>query len=340
MTYTPNFSDPRVHRACVKAIEWTTTYLRPNKQQWLATREIQRHYGSQSRPLGKYLKNQLLICVNPFYDSLNGRCKTYMLNQTGLNALQEHLGIEITAQIPEWVEDQLDTGEITYADKGHREYHWLQNQPKQRKIKILRSKGYRHEYDIQCCAQTLILQHARSLGFKTETPALDQYIADRQSVREELKNRLGLDTTTIKKILTALLNGASISAWHENSIFTLVNYNKLMISILTEDPYIQQYQRDMRSVWKHLRGTQQLDKGERFNAKMKSEMYRFLEESVRVVIKRSLRKQKIRAFIEHDGWSCDTAVETNKLIYEVKKQTGFEIKLDWTTYESDDCFNI
>jgi hypothetical protein len=171
------------------------------------------------------------------------------------------------------------------------------------------------------------------LGFTKSTPALDRYISDRAQVRDELSQRLELDTQTIKKVLTAILNGGSISAWHENMIFGLVNYNKMMISFLSEDKFIQEYQRDVRQMWKYLRGTRCLEKGQRFNAKMKSEIYRELEESVRVVIKRYLKKTKNVAFIEHDGWSSQKPVDIERLKYEVKRQTGFVIELDWTIHE-------
>jgi hypothetical protein len=111
-----------------------------------------------------------------------------------------------------------------------------------------------------------------------------------------------------------------------------------MIGVLREDLYIQQYLTDLRGMWKEIRKHQSMRYKERFNAKMKSDLYRFLEESVRVVIKRYLKKNKNKSFVEHDGWSCQTAVDIDRLIFEVKKQTGFVIKLDWTIHEYVDCY--
>jgi hypothetical protein len=91
-------------------------------------------------------------------------------------------------------------------------------------------------------------------------------------------------------------------------------------------------------MWKAIRLHQSLSKGERFNAKMKSEIYRFLEEKVRVVIKKHLKKTKNKAFIEHDGWSSERAVDIDRLKYEVEKQTGFVIELDWTIHEYVDSY--
>jgi hypothetical protein len=108
-----------------------------------------------------------------------------------------------------------------------------------------------------------------------------------------------------------------------------------MISEIQNNQWIQQYQRDVRAIWREIRKTQVLEKSQRLNAKMKSEIYRILEDSVRSVIKRYLKKHKIRALIEHDGWSSDTVIDTEQLCFEIKTQTGFVVKFDWTIYESE-----
>ena len=339
MSYSPNFQNPQVHRRIAKSLDWCNAYLSQNKKHWLSYNEIEKQFGSLHRPLGKHLKNSLLICVNPYYSNLTESvCKTYKLNLDGYHTLCQAIDYEPKFKPSAEVLETLDTGEFEYKTIGHRLYHPLQNLPKRIKRPLLASKGYRHEYDIECCAQTLLLQHAQQLGFAKPTPALDQYITDRTSVRSELIARTQLDSKTIKQILTALLNGSNLSCWYTNSIFAYVNYNKEMIQFLKEDHYIQQYITDVRGMWKEIRKHQSLRYKERFNAKMKSELYRFLEESVRVVIQRYLKKTKNRAFVEHDGWSCQTAVDTERLCYEVKRQTGFVIKLDWTIHEYVDCY--
>ena len=339
MIYTPNFQNPQVQRRLIKSLDWCNTYLSQTKTHWLSQREIQRQFGHQSRPLGLYLRNKLLICVNPYYSNLTESvCRTYKLNIEGYTEICSAIDYLPKYLPPPEIDQSLDTGDFEYQNKGHRLYHPLQNLPKRIKQPLLTSKGYRHEYDIECCAQTLLLQHSQALGFKRPTPALDEYINDRALVRSQLTARCGLDSKTVKQILTALLNGSSLSCWHTNSIFAYVNYNRQMIAHLKEDEYIQQYQRDVRAMWSSIRKHQSLRYKQRFNAKLKSDLYRQLEESVRMVIQRYLKKTKNRAFVEHDGWSCQTAVDTNRLCYEVKQQTGFVIKLDWTIHEYVDCY--
>lgn len=338
MTYTPNFQDPRVRRTSERAVAFVERFVDADSH-WLSQREIQRQFGNLSRPLGRYLKDQLLICTDPYFNMQTGQCKRYCRNPDGLKHIKQQLGIQAVAvKVTEKIQEQLDTGEFEYENKANREYHPLQNLPKRIKRPLLAARGYRHEYDIQCCAQTLLLQHARRQGFQGSTPALDRYISDRTSVRAELSQRLGVDTDTIKKILTAILNGGVVSAWHENMIFAYVNYNRLMIQELSVDPYVCEYQREVRDMWKSLRGTQSLRYKERFNAKMKSEIYRELEESVRRVIKRHLKSTKNKHFFEHDGWTCQRVVYMPQLINEVRRQTGFVIELDWTIHEYIDSY--
>lgn len=331
--YQPNFQDPRILRRAQSVLDWVSTYLHPHKDNWLSAREIQRQFGSQSRPLGLWLRNNLLICVNPYYNTEQGICKTYRLNAEGYQSVCQKIGYTAKYTPSEEISQQLVSGVFDYSEKSHREYHPLQNLPKRVKRPLLAQHGYRYEYDIQCCAQTLLLQHARLLGFKKSTPALDQYIKDRLAVRALLAQRTELDTATIKKILTAILNGGSISSWYENLIFSYVNYNTIMIEYLKQDEYIIQYQKDVRSMWSYIRGHQGLEPGERFNAKMKSQLYRELEGSVRTQVRNHLRRTGNKAFVEHDGWTCDKAVDIARLCYEVKRQTGFVIELDWTIFE-------
>lgn len=332
MTYKPCFTDPRVLRRIKSSLDWVSTYV-SNKHHWLSSREIQRKFGSLSRPLGQYLKTKLLICTNTYYSNITHVCQQYKLNQEGYLDLCKQIGYDPKIQISVAQQLELDTGEFQYKQQSYREYHPLQNLPKRIKRPLLSSKGFRHEYDIRCAAQTLILQHARSLGFNRPTPALDRYIQDRTAVRSEISDQLGIDKLTVKRIMTALLNGASISTWHENMIFSYVNYNTMMISQLRENSYIKQYHKEIKLMWRSVRSHRDMRPGERFNAKMKSEIYRICEDSVRSVIKRYLRKTKNQAFIEHDGWSCHKPVDIERLQYEVKRQTGFVIELDWTIHE-------
>lgn len=338
MTYTPNFNDPRIKQRCTKILTFVEQFVKDTPH-WLSTREIQKHTGSLSRPLGKYLKEQLLICTDPYFNIQTGQCKKYIRNNDGIKFLKEQLGIlEVKPIITEQLQQELDTGEFEYTEKSNRIHHSLQRLPKRIKLPILRNNNYRHEYDIQCSVHRLILQHARSLGLSSLTPAMDEYIIDRTAIRQRLANECGISQEQVKQVLTAMIQGGTLSSFHENRIFAGLNYNKTSLSNLQVNPYILQFKEECREIWKTIKPT--LNVGtRRLNGRDKSELYRVLEESVRVVIQRYLKKDKNKYFFEHDGWSCQRAVDIDQLINEVRRQTGFVIELDWTIHEYVDSTN-
>jgi hypothetical protein len=169
------------------------------------------------------------------------------------------------------------------------------------------------------------------------TPALDEYIADRTTVRERLANECGISVEQVKQVLTAMIQGGTLSSFHENRIFQMLNYNKTSLSNLQVNPYVLEFKEECKIIWKTIKPTMSVGT-RRLNGRDKSELYRVLEESVRVVIQRYLKKEKNKYFFEHDGWTCARAVDIDLLILEVKRQTGLVIELDWTIHEYNDSY--
>jgi hypothetical protein len=338
MAYSPNFNDPRVKAKCQSALAFVEQFVKTDKSHWLSTREIGRHFGWQGRPLGKFLKDTLLICTDPYYNPLTGQCKKYKSNADGIRFIKQQLGIStVTLEISDKLQEELATGEFEYTDKSNRIHHPLQRLPKRIKLPILRKHNYRHEYDIQCSVHRLLLQHAQKLGLTTLTPALDEYISDRTSVRERLANDCGITVKQVKQVLTALIQGGTLSSFHENRIFAELNYNKVSLGHLQMNPYICEFKEECKQLWTTIKPTLSVGT-RRLNGRDKSELYRILEESVRVVIVRYLKKDKNKHFFEHDGWSSERAVDIDQLINEVRRQTGFVIELDWTIHEYVDSY--
>lgn len=334
MTYKPDWNHPTVKSRCLKVIEFIDLYLKPGEVRPVAQTQFTKYWGNTARPLAQYLKTHLLECVDSHWNMATGQCKRYRQRHQAVKDLKQQLGlINLEPTVKQAVLDQLTTGQIEYKERGHRLYHELQNYPKRVKRTILARSGYDYEYDIQCCAQTLLLQHSRHLGFSLATPHLDEYIENRTQIRQDLSEELGLDKQTIKKILHALLTGAQISTRYNGNIYAYVNFNRLMISQLKQNTWIQQYQQELRLMWKSIRSQRSMNKGERLNARMKSEIYRELEGQVRKSIVRYLKKTKNQHFFEHDGWSARKAVDIRELVHNVKRTTGFLIGIDWTIYE-------
>lgn len=332
--YQPNFNDPRVRTRIESALAFVELYLKPGEVKPVAQTQITKHFGFIGRNPGRYLKEQLLIVRDPYSNPLTGQCKRYSRNQQGYQELKKACGItQVHHEISADVIEELTSGNINYTEKANRAYHSFQSKPKRVKRITFKATGYNYEYDIECAAQTFLFQEARQLGYSNPTPAFDSYLNDREQVRNQLSQELDLAADTIKQILHAMLNGASISPWHTNSIFAYVNYNRLMIDQLKSNTWIQQYKFEVRDMWSIIRPTFNLSKGVRLNSKKKSERYRTNETLVRTTIEKYLKKTKNKCYFEHDGWSCARVIDIDELVRVVKRTTGFSIKLDWTIYE-------
>lgn len=343
MKYQPQFTDPRVRDRCIRAIDFVEQYLSSTQASRLGTRFIDRHLGSSGRPLGQWLRRQLLVPASTYFNPITGQCKTYLLNSPGVEQLKLSLGMDhVPAMITPAVEQQLLSGMFEYEDKGHREYHALQYQPKRKKRPLLAQYGYRYEYDICCAAHTLILQHAEHVGMTVPCEHLTAYVRNRTEIRQSIAQECAITEDQVKFVLTALLHGAFLSHYASNSILAEFGYDHAVIDRLKSCETIQLIRDDIRQCWQAIKPTLNTGsytdrrghvRSRRLTARDKSAVYRSLEEQVRKVIIRHLKKHKIKHFFEHDGWTSDQVIDPVRLCYEVKQATGFVIDVDWLILE-------
>jgi hypothetical protein len=289
-----------------------------------------------------------LICVNPYFSNLNASiCKTYKLNLNGYLTLCNAIGYQPKFCPTPDLQQELATGDFKYTEKSDRSHHPLQNKPRSIKRPLLAANGYKFEYDIQCCVHTLILQHARQLGLTMPTPAMDQYVSNRSLVRQQIAQECGISVEQAKSILTKMIQGATLSAYYDNSIFVTVNYNKSVMMNLQTNALLLELKEEFKVCWGVIKQTMPVryltDKTGRerrrpLSGSDKSDKYRKLETQVREVIERYLKRDKNKYFFEHDGWSCMIPVDIDRLCYEVKQQTGFVIGLDKAVYEYTESY--
>jgi hypothetical protein len=346
MTYAPNYQNPQVQRRIAKSLDWCNTYLTETKTHWLSQREIQRQFGSQSRPLGKYLRNTLLICVNPYYSNLTESvCKTYKLNIEGYLRLCTAFDYEPKFALNPKQQQQLESGVFDYNDTSDRSFNGIQFIPKKKRRTILENQGYRFHYDIEAAAPTLLLQRCQQLqthhqihseDYKAKQfVALEYYINNRSEIRQKIANECQTNEKTIKEVITLALLGAMLSSNRHSSIFREINNDYALMTRLQNSKSLREILKDISVMWKILRellpvryltdknGKQRL---RALTGGDKSGLYRSLEKQVGDVIRRSLRGS--RCLWIHDGWSCDKVCDELGLISEVRRQTGFVIKLD------------
>lgn len=341
--YQPNFNDPRVQRKCQRAFEWTVNNL-GKKPQAKSQKEIKDHFGQGQKPLTKWLRSQLLICTDQYFNRLTGQCKRYIANPSGIKQLKQLLNGPITIK-PE-LQAQLDTGLIEYRHQSNRFWNPLQNLPSYIKRPTLAQNGFNYNYDIQCCAQTLLLQYARKCGLDRPTPRLDEYIANRTHIRQQLAQELSITPDQVKKLLTALLNGARLAHRDHKGLASplllLLDNKSAIIDQLKSNSYVSELRKEIKLLWSVIKPhrsvrTITLASGKTRSCSLsprdKAEIYRELEERVIRSVQTYLKRDNNKSLLQHDGWTCERAIDINELRTYVKTHSGYVIELDWEIWQ-------
>jgi hypothetical protein len=194
-----------------------------------------------------------------------------------------------------------------------------------------------------------LAQESALLGAKTllidanfQAPAIANFINDRTAVRNQIAQEASCTTDQVKLVINAVLQGSVLSTHSSSKLFDVLNHDYALIQRLKTSVTLNNLRNDIKSLWQCLRDEfvreQFVDKNgcvrtRKLSARQKSAYYRQFENQVARVIQKSLRKQKLRFLWVHDGWQCDQVVDPAELIQQVRRKTGFVIKLDWAVYE-------
>ena len=141
----------------------------------------------------------------------------------------------------------LENDSLPQAFRNTRSGRWygagvsLQNTPKLAR-KLLFQGHY--EYDIESCAQTVILHTMNDLGY--ELPALLEYVTCKKDVRERLSSLIGDESVSrVKTLITAITNGSPL---HTKKMKKLLSDEQ--IQTLKDDPYFTGLLRDLNQAAK------------------------------------------------------------------------------------------
>jgi hypothetical protein len=357
-TYQPNWNDDRVQRRLKTVLNFIdATFVRRTARLNLSNAKIHSKtaFGQMQLPLSKYLKNLLLECTNHNYrfNSRKDFSKEYRLNRIGYEYLQEVLkGLrtpwreyresrdqidpdidpEIAAadQLFEQYQSEIESGNFKMTPKSQREYHPLQFIPTSIRDLKFAKNGYIYSYDIRSAAITLLSQRAKKLGLKTPTPCIDELIADKWAVRNQLALECQTDTGTIKELLTALMQGAVISRYGPNRTFqNILRSDRDLVTRLQANQWLTKYKNEVRAIWKVLKN-QIEPRPQRIAGRHKAELYREMENGVMKAVKRYLKKDipGAKYMTEFDGWRTDTLIDRQSLGTYVRQKTGFEIEFE------------
>ena len=350
---TPNFNDPRVARRLKNSLAYVLANMSVNNPipKELYCRDISEHLGSMSNPLSKWLKYHLLICVDERFDKDRGKCKKYILNLKGTLYVSElvnyngwkglsdvernHQDVELAV---EWAMKTFDVDNLTYKEKSNRYWNPLQNQRKVVRNQFLARNGLTEQYDVECCAQTIMYQTYQQY---TDKPLMmmAEYIQNRTAIRNKVALDVGLSVTVVKQILTAMNNNAQLQADKRCSIFHLTNYSKSKVIAFNNHPAIAYLKADMKEMWrvlgKHIERdytttSNGITRKVKLNGSIKSSLYFSLEKQVMDVAYNYLETHNKRYIKLHDAFITEpiTQEQYTEITQLIKTNTNYNIKLE------------
>jgi hypothetical protein len=368
MSYNPNINDPRTQKRIKKAIAFTTAFVSDTKPRGWSTRYIDKYFGHQGNDLSKWLRSKLLICVNDRYSKDTGICKEYIKNSSGLNdmvsLLETHItypsviqvGTKTTSVIQvtneflnEEYKTELATKDFSYDDKSGRLWHPLQQVRREYKQQLFSEHGLKYQYDIQCCAPTLIHQYSQKIPEVIQNNkwiqgpmdlylfSLRKYLTDRKQIRQQIATEAEITYEQAKVIINALLMGAQLGNNQDSDIYKILNGDVARIEFLKQHEYIKQLRDDIKLCWEYIKPTLPrtilTDKNNKcrtkpISAKQKSGVYFDLERKVLNSMRDYLDGSDNKYFLEHDGFVCSNEVDMDKLSKWVYDTTGYNIELE------------
>ena len=215
--------------------------------------------------------------------------------------------------------DELKTGDFNYTEKNDfpRLMHPLQNMPVKTRNKLLTDNDFAYEYDIVCCAPSVILYYSYQLGTGEWMPTIDDYINNRKERRETLAIELEVDVMTIKKIINAMFCGAYISKNRKySSVYKLLDYDDDKIVFIKENEWLQNLKQEIKQCWAHIkphypqyiRKTKNGKHRWQLYAKDKWNIYFNLERECLNHIQTYLNHNNIKNFLIHDGWHTNKSI--------------------------------
>jgi hypothetical protein len=343
MMYTPNFSDPRIVRTARKALTFVELYIKSNEINWISSKELYKNFGNTTRPLGRWLKAQLLETRDKYYNPLTGVCQKYSKRTEGVKLVKELLNDpNWQPEIKPEILEQISTGDFAYEEKSNRWYTPAQYIPRRIRDSKLNNEGYRYHYDIEAAAPRMLLQRAQQINPNLKLQHLEDYIQHRTQRRDTIAKNSGITSDQAKTVINAVLQGSVISKYRNSKLFMALNYDYDAVTRLQNDIITQNLVNDIKLLWKTLKSEFPVrystdkngkTKSVRITSKQKSGYYRDLEQQVGKVIIKMLKKNSVRYLWIHDGWRCDKVIDPALIESEVRRKTGLTIKLEWTIYE-------
>jgi hypothetical protein len=236
-------------------------------------------------------------------------------------------------------EEQLTTGKFEYSEKPTfpRLMHPIQNMRTEYRNQLLEEYDFNYEYDIVCCAPSLILHHSYQLGTGEYMPTITDYITNRKEIRQTLANELEINPNTIKKIINAMFCGAYISNNAKySSVYKLLKQDNAKIVYMKENPWIQSLKQEIKHTWQQIkpyypqfiREVKGNKTRHQLYAKDKWYIYFRLERQMIDHVKTYLDMNNVKSFLIHDGWRTNQPLNLEDLQQYLYDKTGNLITIE------------
>ena len=336
--YKPNFNDPRIIKKASSAWRLTSINLHATKPRQWSTRHIDTWVGHNSK-LSKWLRSQLLICVDPYYNPEQGKSKKYILNEA--NWIDLGMRLELFKKLPCATQvkaariqaadavfgQQIATGNFAYTQKNNRLWNPIQRLDNATRKPLFANYGYVHEYDIRSAAPTIIAQYARNLTTKPTT-TVDAYIEDPTHYRNQLAQDLEVDVKTAKTLITQRFAGANFGP--QNSIANTLDGRWVAYNKLKNHTWYGSLSEDITHIWTSIKPHAGIT--QRFTSRLKWNIYFQEELKVMQSVHSYLRENNIQYFHEHDGWRSPKPVDLNQLKQHLQIDTGYTLDFSYLEY--------
>jgi hypothetical protein len=198
------------------------------------------------------------------------------------------------------------------------------------------------EYDISNCHFAIVSQMAHKHGYTCT--AIDQYLANKAEVRNQISEEAGISKDQAKMCLLALLYGARLTAWHTTAIAREIGKDSTLklieVSVFRE---LEKAIKEVRTLvlskcdWS-LRGWLKNDFGKSIGpANSKEQQFAHLLQGIDAKALQAAIELYPSAIVlaQHDGFVANSRLDTGALSAAVWKATGYNLSFEESQLKPD-----
>lgn len=330
LDFTPNIKNGRVLNVILRSVDWCEKVLSPNWPIAVHSSTLNQVFGSGNHPLSKWLRSNLLLQSGMY--EVGKKSFEYTLNKSGLEKVkslidtaQTHIMFSPILSNEEKYEKEVLSGEFSYSTKSDRYWHPLQNLKRETKHDFWTKAGYSHDYDIEACAPTILLQLATKYNLHPLASApIRAYLDNKDAFRQRIAALVDIPVQDAKRLINSLFNGARLAANPFCAAFRLLG-SKDKMQLLQDDREVRALRVAVKSMWSAIARKTDEDVS---SSRGKWALYFKWERRVLDAIKLELDEMDVQYFTEHDGFRTTEEVDVARLEKAIFYATRLEMKIE------------